>query len=210
MNGKTTPSHASAESRLNVAGVILAAGASSRMGKNKMLLELEGESLIRRAVQRALSAGLSPVVVVIGHEPERIRVALQDLPVVFAVNSDFTGPTSGSLHRGLDALGEDVGGAVVMLGDMVRVTQETLTMLVAAARGTDAPLVVSRYGDVTAPPLLFRRALFPELLAWTGEGCGKTVVKAHSHEAMYVDRPVALLADVDTPEDFAAVQQSKA
>ena len=196
------------ESRLKVAGVILAAGASSRMRKNKMLLELEGESLVRRAVRRALSAGLSPVVVVIGHEPERMRVELQDLPVVFAVNPDFTGPTSGSLHRGLNALGEDVGAAVVMLGDMVRVTQETLTMLVAAARGTDAPLVVSRYGDVTAPPLLFRRALFPELLAWTGEGCGKTVVKAHSHEAMYVDRPVALLADVDTPEDFEALRAS--
>jgi len=93
---------------------------------------------------------------------------------------------------------------VVMLGDMVRVTAETLAMLVAAARGTRAPLVVSRYGDVTAPPLLFRRALFGELLAWTGEGCGKAVVQAHKHEAMYVDRPVTLLTDVDTPEDFAA------
>lgn len=191
-----------------VAGVILAAGASRRMGMNKMLLELEGESLIRRAVRNALAAGLSPVIVVIGHEPDRIRAALRDLPVVFAINSDFTGPTSGSLHQGLRALGAEVGAAVVMLGDMVRVTAQTLAMLVAAARGTDAPLVVSRYGDVTAPPLLFRRSLFSELLAWTGEGCGKTVVKAHSHEAMYVDRPVALLADVDTPEDFEAVQNS--
>jgi len=88
----------------------------------------------------------------------------------------------------------------------VRVSAETLAMLVAGARGTDAPLVVSRYGEITAPPLLFRRALFPELLAWTGEGCGKAMVQAHRGEAMYVDRPVALLADVDTPEDFAAVQ----
>jgi len=191
-----------------VAGVILAAGASSRMGTNKMLLELDGESLVRRAVRRALAAGLAPVVVVIGHEPDRIRAELKDLAVEFAVNPDYTGPTSGSLHRGLNALGPEVGAAVVMLGDMVRVTRETLAMLVAAARGTDAPLVVSRYGAVTAPPLLFRRALFPELLGWTGEGCGKTVVKAHSHEAMYVDRPVALLADVDTPEDFAAAQNS--
>ena len=193
---------------LRVAGVILAAGASRRMGKNKMLLQLEGESLIRRAARRALAAGLSPVVVVIGHEGDRLRTELKDPSVVFAVSPDFTGPTSGSLHQGLNALGPDVEAAVVMLGDMVRVSAETLAMLVAAARGTDAPLVVSRYGDVTAPPLLFRRALFPELLAWTGEGCGKTVVKAHSHEAMYVDRPVALLADVDTPEDFAAVQRS--
>ncbi len=189
---------------LRVAGVILAAGASRRMGENKMLLELDGESLVRRAAKRALGAGLSPVVVVIGHEAARLRAELKDLPLVFAINPDYTGPTSGSLHRGLDTLGTDVAAVVVMLGDMVRVTAETLAMLVAAARGTRAPLVVSRYGDVTAPPLLFRRALFGELLAWTGEGCGKAVVQAHKHEAMYVDRPVTLLTDVDTPEDFAA------
>ena len=189
---------------LRVAGVILAAGASRRMGRNKMLLELEGESLVRRAARRAIAAGLAPVVVVIGHEADRVRTELKDLPLEFAVNPDFTGPTSGSLHQGLNRLGPDVDAVVVMLGDMVRVSAETLGMLVAAARGTEAPLVVSRYGDVTAPPLLFRRPLFPELLAWTGEGCGKAVVQAHRHEAMYVDRPVALLADVDTPEDFAA------
>jgi len=189
---------------LRVAGVILAAGASRRMGKNKMLLELDGESLIRRAAKRALAAGLSPLVVVVGYEADRLRAELKDLPLVFAVNPAYTGPTSGSLHQGLNALSSDVDAVVVMLGDMVRVTTETLAMLIAAARGTEAPLVVSRYGEVTAPPLLFRRALFAELLAWTGEGCGKAVVQAHKHEAMYVDRPEVLLVDVDTPEDFAA------
>src|SRR6266446_5813343 len=189
---------------LRVAGVILAAGASRRMGKNKMLLELDGESLVRRAAKRALGAGLSPVVVVIGHEAARLRAELKDLPLVFAINPDYTGPTSGSLHRGLDTLGADVAAVVVMLGDMVRVTAETLAMLVAAARGTRAPLVVSRYGDVTAPPLLFRRALFGELLAWSGEGCGKTVVQGHRDEALFLDWPAEVLADVDTPEDFAA------
>ena len=189
---------------LRVAGVILAAGASRRMGKNKMLLELDGESLIRRAAKRALAAGLAPLVVVLGHEADRLRAELRGLPLVFAVNPDYTGPTSGSLHQGLNALGSDVDAVVVMLADMVRVTPETVAMLIAAARGTAAPLVVSRYGAVTAPPLLFRRALFAELLAWRGEGCGKAVVQAHKHEAMYIDRPEALLVDVDTPEDFAA------
>jgi molybdenum cofactor cytidylyltransferase len=176
------------------------------MGKNKMLLELDGESLIRRAATRALAAGLAPLVVVVGYEADRLRAELQDLPLTFAVNPAYTGPTSGSLHRGLNALGSDVDAVVVMLGDMVRVTTETLAMLIAAARGTEASLVVSRYGDVTAPPLLFRRALFGELLAWTGEGCGKAVVQAHKHEAMYIDRPEALLVDVDTPEDFEALR----
>src|SRR5881628_3376255 len=150
------------------AGVILAAGASRRMGKNKMLLALEGETLVRRAARRALAAGLSPVVVVVGHEPERVRAELVGLACESVVNPDF------------DA-------AVVMLADMVLVTEQMLSALVAAGQGkgggSAAPLVVSRYGDVTAPPLLFHRALFPELLAWTGEGCGKTVVRAHLAEA---------------------------
>src|SRR3989442_9102604 len=101
--------------KLKVAAVLLAAGASRRMGRNKMLLQLEGESLIRRAARRALAAGLSPVVVVVGHEEDRLRAELKDLAVVFAVNPDYTGPTSGSLHQGLNTLGPDVDAAVILL-----------------------------------------------------------------------------------------------
>ena len=195
---------------LEVAGVILAAGASRRMGpgRNKLLLRLEGESLVHRAARRASRAGLAPLVVVLGHEADRVRAELADLPCDFALNLDFTGPTSGSLHKGLERLppAPGVGAAVVMLPDMVHVTEQMLAAIVAAAQGSDAPLVVSRYGDVTAPPLLFRRALFAELLAWTGEGCGKTVVQRHRAEAAFVDWPPAVLADIDTPEDFAAVE----
>src|SRR3989440_3723139 len=193
---------------LRVAGIVLAAGASRRMGRNKMLLELEGEALVRRAARRALGAGLAPVVVVLGHEADRARAALAGLGVLTAHNPDFTGPTSGSLHAGLDTLGEDVEAAVVLLGDMVRVSEAALAELVRRAHTSDAPLVVSRYGDVTAPPLLFRRALFGELLAWTGEGCGKAVGQAHKHEALDVDWPAGVLVDVDTPEDFQAAQNS--
>jgi len=193
---------------LLAAGIVLAAGASRRMGRNKMLLELEGEPLVRRAARRALAAGLSPVVVVVGHEADRARDALRGLPVEIGVNPEFTGPTSASLHAGLELLGQDVDAAVVLLGDMVHVGEAALAELVTRACTSDAPLVVSRYGDVTAPPLLFRRALFGELLAWTGEGCGKAVVQAHKHEALYVDWPAGVLVDVDTPEDFQAAQNS--
>ena len=189
-----------------VAGVVLAAGASRRMGRNKMLLELEGESLVRRAARRALEAGLSPVVMVLGHEAERVRAELAGLPCDCAINPDYTGRTSGSLHRGLERLPADVEAAVVLLADMVLVTRQMLEGLVAAARRSAAPLFVSRYGDVTAPPLLFRRSLFGELMAWTGEGCGKAVVQRHKAEAHYLDWPSAALTDVDTPEDFTAAQ----
>jgi molybdenum cofactor cytidylyltransferase len=189
---------------LRVAGIVLAAGASRRMGtgRSKMLLELEGESLVRRAARRARDAGLSPVVVVLGHEFERVREQLGGLGCDHVVNPDFTGPTSGSLHLGLRRLGADADAAVIMLGDMVHVSEPMLTALVTAARGSDAPLVVSRYGDVAAPPLLFRRPLFGELLSWTGEGCGKAVVQRHRNEAVFLDWSPGLLCDVDTPEDF--------
>jgi len=189
-----------------VAAVILAAGTSSRMGTNKMLLEIDGEPLVRRSARRARGAGLSPIVVVVGHEADKVEAQLDGFTCQFAVNPDFTGPTSGSLHRGLEQLAPGVGAAVVILADMVHVTGEMMRALVDEARVSNAPLFVSRYKGVTAPPILFRRALFPELMAWEGDGCGKAVVQAHAAEAVYKDWPAEALMDVDTPEDFQGVR----
>lgn len=191
---------------LRISGVILAAGASRRMGENKMLLPVDGEPMVRRAARAALDAGLGPVVVVLGHEPARVREALTGLDCRFVESDDHTGPTSASLHAGLRALDADTEAAVVLLGDMVHVTAAMIAALVASARAGTAPLEVSRYGDVLAPPLLFRRALWPELLAWSGEGCGKTVVRAHEAEAIVHDWPESALQDVDTPADYAAIK----
>jgi molybdenum cofactor cytidylyltransferase len=143
------------------------------------------------------------VVVVIGNEAEQVRKALIGLDCQCVENPDFTGPTSGSLHLGIRQLAPDVGAAVVILADMIHVTDVMLRALMLRAEQRDVPLVVSQYGDVLAPPLLFRRALFAELLAWHGEGCGKQVVRQHRDEAEMVDWPVAALEDVDTPEDWA-------
>src|SRR5437667_11622878 len=83
-----------------IAGVILAAGASRRMGTNKVLLELEGEAVVRRAARRALAAGLSPVVVVLGHEATRAQAGLAGLAGAFVAHPACSGPTSGSVHGG--------------------------------------------------------------------------------------------------------------
>jgi molybdenum cofactor cytidylyltransferase len=191
------------------AAVVLAAGASRRMGANrtnKLLLDVEGEPMVRRAVRRALDAGYAPVVVVTGHEGGRVRDALTGLDVSFTESPDPTGPTSASLHAGLRHLPAGTDAAVVLLADMVHVSVPMLRALLASAAAGDAPLVVSRYGEVLAPPLLFRRALWPELLAWTGEGCGKAVVLAHRAEAVMHDWPAERLQDVDTPADYEAVR----
>ncbi len=185
-----------------VAAILLAAGASSRMGTNKMLLEVEGEPMLERAARRAIAAGCFPVVVVLGHEPDRARAVLRELEVSFATSPDPRGPTSASLHAGLRALGPKVDAAIVMLADMPHVTDDMLRALIRSHVTGGAALEVSRYGDVLAPPLLFPRALWPELLAWHGEGCGKAVVKAHEREARMHDWPVERLQDIDTPADY--------
>jgi molybdenum cofactor cytidylyltransferase len=203
---------------MRIGAVVLAAGASTRMGANKLLLPVEGEPMVHRTVRRAIDAGCDPVVVVTGHDATRVRAALAPVAgLQFAESSDPTGPTSGSLHAGLRALPEDVDAALVMLADMVHITTPMMAALcdgaraARAARATHgsadaAPLAVSRYGDVLAPPLLFHRTLWPELLAWHGEGCGKAVVRAHRDEAQMHDWPVDALQDVDTPEDYEAVR----
>lgn len=185
-----------------VAAVILAAGASNRMGRNKMLLDVDGVPMVRRAALVAIEAGASPVVVVVGNDEQQVRDALSGLDCTFALNPDFTGPTSTSLHAGLRALDERVDATIVMLADMVRISSDMLRALITSIETSDAPLAVSRYGDVLAPPLLFRRSLWPELLAWHGEGCGKAVVKVHQHEAVMHDWPTDALRDIDTPDDY--------
>ncbi len=195
-----------AQPALRVAAVVLAAGASRRMGTNKLVLPIEGEPMVRRTVRRLMDAGCEPVVVVTGHEPDRVREALVGLDVLYATSPDPTGPTSASLHAGLHALPADADATLVMLSDMVQVTASMMRALVEGAATGDEPLGVSRYGDVLAPPLVFRRALWPELLAWHGEGCGKAVVRAHEAEARMHEWPVEALQDVDTPADYEGVR----
>ena len=172
------------------------------MGRNKMLLDVDGVPMVRRTAMIASAARCAPVVLVVGHDAARVRDAVDGIPCEFVVNADFTGPTSTSLHAGLLALDDTVDATIVLLADMVRVSALMVRALIDSACNTDAPLAVSRYGDVLAPPLLFRRALWPELLAWHGEGCGKAVVKAHQHEAMMHDWPAHALRDIDTPDDY--------
>jgi molybdenum cofactor cytidylyltransferase len=189
-----------------IAGVVLAAGSSARMGTNKLLLRIGGESVIRRAVRRALEARLDPTLVVLGHEPDRIGGELAGLPWRPAVNPDPSRGKSSSVRVGIGALPPEVVAAVVVLADMPLVTAAMIAELALRYRRGSAPLVVSDYGGVLAPPMLYDRALFPELQAMEGDGCGKHVVKHHRSEADVVPWPAAALADLDVPADYQRLQ----
>ena len=182
-----------------VAGVLLAAGASSRMGTNKLFLELGGVTLLRRAARTALTAGLDPLLVVLGHESDRARAELEGIACTKVLNPEYASGMNTSLRAGVAALPEGLDAAVVVLADMPFVTAEMVRSVVARWKGE--PLVVSLFGEVVAPPILYSRPLFPELRALSGDGCGKRVVKEHRKEALEVPQLAAGLRDLDVPSD---------
>jgi molybdenum cofactor cytidylyltransferase len=189
-----------------IAAVVLAAGSSTRMGENKLLLSLAGETVVRRAVRAATDAALDPIIVVLGHEPERVRAALAGLVCRTVVNPDHARGKGTSLQFGIAevASATEASAAVVMLADMPFVTAAMLAR-VAAREGTAAPMVISRYGEVNAPPMLYDRSLFAELLALSEQGCGKEMVRRHRAEAVALSWPEAALADIDRPEDYQRI-----
>lgn len=191
-----------------VAGVVLAAGSSTRMGTNKLFLRLEGESVLRRAVGRALAAGLDPVVVVVGHDADRSRAELAGLSCRAVHNSAYATGIHSSLRTGIAAVPRDAPAAVVLLADMPFVTAEMIAALVERYRESKAPLVISEYGDAQAPPTLYDRRLFDELSSEEGEGCSKRVVRRHRSQAVALAWPAQALTDLDSPEDYDRVRAS--
>jgi molybdenum cofactor cytidylyltransferase len=189
-----------------VAGILLAAGPSTRMGSNKMFLELDGETILSRAAGTAVASGLDPVIVVLGHEAERARALLSGLPVSTVINPDYPRGINTSLRAGVAEVPDDCGAVVVLLADMPFVTDRMIAALVGRYRESGARLVVSDYEGVNAPPHLYDRSLLPELGATEGEGCGKHVVRKHRDEAVAVGWPAAALTDIDRPGDWERIR----
>ena len=185
-----------------IAGVVLAAGTSTRFGRNKLLLVLDGESLARRAVKAAIAAELDSVIVVLGHEAERVREEVRDLPARLVVHPDYARGINTSLAAGVAAVPAEAEALVVLLADMPHVTSGMVSRVVATFRDTGAPIVASRYEGAQAPPTLYARPLFGELGGTEGEGSGKSVVRRHASELVTIDWPKRALADVDREEDW--------
>ena len=189
-----------------VAVLLLAAGSSTRMGQNKMLMDIDGETVLRRAAKRAIAAGFDPVVVVTGHAHEQAEEQVADLDCVTVFNDDHETGIHTSVRAGIDALDAEVGAVTIMLADMPFVSEEMLRGLIDRYRNCDNPLVISRYGDeVKAPPMLYDRSLFGELRVMQRR-CGREVIRRHRDEATAVRWPIEALADIDTPEDYDTVR----
>lgn len=190
-----------------IAVVLLAGGASRRMGAHKLLLPLGGETLIRRAARTALAADVGPVWAVLGRDPDRLAAELADLSVQTVLNPDYAQGMSTSLRRGIAALPPEPGAALIMLADQPLVTPAILRALAARQRECPAAIVQPSYAGTRGNPVLFPRALFPELLAVSGDQGGREVVKRHADliEVVPFESTVPL-RDVDTAEEYEALR----
>ena len=192
-----------------LAGIVLAAGRSSRMGSdNKLLQTVRGEPLVRHAVRAQAEAGLSPVLVVTGHQAAEVEAALAGLDVRFVHNPDFAAGMAGSLRAGIAAAPDAALGAIVSLGDMPNVTSALLARLADAFRDRPealavVPTLLGRRGN----PVLLARAAFGAVSRLDGDQGARGLLEAAGEAVVEVplDDP-AIALDVDTPEALAALR----
>ena len=189
-----------------VALLLLAAGASTRMGRPKQLLPYQGRTLLRHAADTAVASGCAPIVLVTGALHEELVAEVSGLPIRAIHNAEWETGMASSIRAGLTAIATAQPVAVlIMLTDQPLVTPELLQELIARQQQTQAPVVATAYGDTLGVPAVFAPALLPALLQLQGQqGAGRLIANLGTAVGR-VPFPAGLL-DVDTPQEYAALQ----
>jgi len=195
--------------RPRVAGVLLAAGTSSRFGEaNKLLATHDGDPLVRHAAWTLLDARVDPVVVVVGHEADRVVDALAGLDVTFVRNPDYRHGQSTSVRAGIGAV-RDRGdahdapdAAVVALGDMPFVDPETVETLVAAYAAGVGDALAAAHDGTRGNPVLFDRRFFGELTDVSGDVGGRAILLESDDSARVAVGDSGVRRDVDEQSDL--------
>jgi CTP:molybdopterin cytidylyltransferase MocA len=188
--------------------VILAAGRSSRMGRAKQLVEVDGERMVRRALRVALASEANVVVLVTGAYQDEVVGAVADLQeeaagrLRLAHNPDWEAGQAGSMQAGLRDLPESCEAAIFLPVDQPYVEPVLLQQLAEAWQ--QGALIVAPVveGESRGAPALFDRSLWPELYQVKGDVGGRPVLRAHAEQVHTIDTPAAWLRDVDTPQDL--------
>ena len=187
------------------AAVVLAAGASRRFGAdNKLLVPIRGAPLVRGVAQAAVESGASEVLIVTGYDRPRIEEALRRLEVRFVDNPQWEAGMGTSVSAGIAALGHEVEAALIIPGDMPRITASVLAALVRAFRAAPGePIVYAAAPDgEQRNPVLWPRRLFPQLMALAGHHGAKPILQRQIANSLAVPLPVETFVDIDTAADL--------
>jgi molybdenum cofactor cytidylyltransferase len=186
--------------------IILAAGASTRMGTPKQLLWLDGRTLLRRTVDAVLASPAWPVVVVLGAHLDAIRPEVARLPVLIVENAAWEEGLASSIRAGarvLESFSLSLDAALLVLCDQPNLSPDAINRLAAVPVNSGKTIVAARYGDHSGPPALFTRRHFQELMELRGPGGARPMLARHADLVAMIDLP-ELAADLDTPADYQA------
>jgi molybdenum cofactor cytidylyltransferase len=187
----------------DVCAVILAAGASRRLGEPKQLVEIEGELLLKRTVRLAHEAGCRPLVVVLGFEAERMRAEIDPkLVSIIVTNSEWPSGMGSSLRCGVEAaMRAGSENVLLLVCDQLALRVEVLQRLMERHRGGATPITASRYGGGPGVPAIFASSMFSELLKVTGDRGARKILEEQAQRVNLVDFPQGEL-DLDTREQL--------
>ena len=191
-----------------IAALVLAAGQSRRMGRNnKLLAEIDGIAMVRRSAENVLGSRANPVIAVTGHERERTEEALDGLDLTFAHNPDFADGLSTSMKAGLAAMEGEIDGLLVCLGDMPRVTPETIEKLISAFDPLEGRAIcVPTWRGKRGNPVLWSSQFFDEMMEVSGDVGARHLIGSHAELVVEVEmKDDGVMIDVDTPDALARI-----
>lgn len=193
----------------SIVGVVLAAGTSSRFGgANKLLVDLDGRPLVRHAAVTLLRSRVNRVLVVLGHEADRVREALDGLDVEVVTNADYETGQATSVRIGVRGARERGAQAVVIaLGDMPRVGPDTVDVLLEAYSAGVGDALAAAYEGRRGNPVLFDQRYFDTLCGVSGDVGGRRILLESDDARLVETGDRGILRDVDTKTDLDSVEQ---
>jgi molybdenum cofactor cytidylyltransferase len=189
---------------MNIGIIVLAAGSSSRMGRSKQLLEIEGETLLCRCVNIALSVDHESVVVVLGANEKPHRETISHLPVQIVSNFYWKAGMGSSIKTGLNYLiqsRQSLDAVIILVCDQPGLSAEHLQKMITTFVDTKKPIVASGYANSSGVPVLFGRSFFSNLLLLSDGQGAKKIVHQFPEQVATVDFPQGAF-DLDTEDDF--------
>ena len=190
--------------------VILAAGASTRLGRPKQLLQYRGKTLLAHAINEAVNSNADAVVVILGKDANLFKKEIDESKVRVAINSSWEEGMASSVRLGLSTLFNTkpyVDAVIFMVCDQPHISSSILNKLITTQQKTTKQIVTSNYGNSIGPPALFHKKYFEELMKLSGDAGARKIIQKNMNDVATILFPEGDI-DIDTEEDYEKLKNS--